>query len=96
MGFRNGVRTLPLRRTFWYTSRAPWEGAVGVTADMGHARLPPSPLATSRAMLAEVCFHLRLALELIACDFYHDELPQVTQESGGTWRWHSRGVCSTH
>lgn len=46
-------------------------------------------------VLAEVCFHLRLPLESITCDFYHVELLQVIQESGGMWRWHSgRGAVA--
>jgi len=87
LGCRNSMGTLPLRRTFQYTIQAPWEGAAGATAGTGQARLPLSPWAI---VLAEACFHLRLPLQLIACDFCHDELLQVTQESGSTWRWHGR------
>lgn len=83
------MRTLPLMRSFRYTSRAAWEGPAGVTAGAGHARLPPAPLATRRVVLAEVCFHLSLPLELTVRGFYHHELLRVTQESGAMWRWHS-------
>lgn len=77
------MRTLPLMRSSRYTSRAPWEGTAGVTAGTGHARLPPCPWPPG------VSCWPRLPLELIVCDFYHDELLQVTQESGAMWRWHS-------
>lgn len=54
-----------------------------MTAGTGHARLPPSPLAFRRVVLARLCSHLGRPLEWIACDFCPGELLQVAQESSG-------------